>query len=111
MHLIYIGDPLCSWCYGFGTQLSKLLQALPQIHLKIVVGGLRAGATDVLDEAGKQFISLAPYLTMRLQIYLMEAEAQEAINGQCRSRPCQFLARAGCAHRPLRGVLTHSLVH
>jgi putative protein-disulfide isomerase len=55
MHLIYIGDPMCSWCYGFGTQLSKLLRALPQIHLEIVVGGLRAGATDVLDDAGKQF--------------------------------------------------------
>lgn len=55
MHLLYIGDPMCSWCYGFGTQLSKLLQAVPRIQLEIVVGGLRAGATDVLDDAGKQF--------------------------------------------------------
>ena len=24
-HLIYFADPMCSWCYGFGPELRKLL--------------------------------------------------------------------------------------
>lgn len=55
MHLIYVGDPMCSWCYGFGKELSSVLEAEPDLSLQIVVGGLRAGGTEVLDEAGKQF--------------------------------------------------------
>lgn len=55
MELIYIGDPMCSWCYGFGKELSTLTSRFPKLPLRIVVGGLRAGATDVLDESGKQF--------------------------------------------------------
>lgn len=55
MKLIYVGDPLCSWCYGFGKELAALLEAVPDVGLDIVVGGLRAGGTEVLDEAGKQF--------------------------------------------------------
>lgn len=55
MHLIYIGDPMCSWCYGFGKELAIVLCEMPNLPLQIVVGGVRAGATDVLDDAGKQF--------------------------------------------------------
>jgi putative protein-disulfide isomerase len=55
MNLVYVGDPMCSWCYGFGKELTALLQRNPSLKLSIVVGGLRAGATDVLDEAGRQF--------------------------------------------------------
>jgi len=55
MKLVYVGDPMCSWCYGFGRELSALIARVPDLGLEIVVGGLRAGATDVLDEAGKRF--------------------------------------------------------
>ena len=55
MHLIYVGDPMCSWCYGFGKELSAVLESEPGLSLQIVVGGLRAGGTEVLDEAGKRF--------------------------------------------------------
>lgn len=55
MKLIYAGDPMCSWCYGFGKQLAPLVAAHPELPLDIVVGGLRAGATDVLDDEGKNF--------------------------------------------------------
>ncbi|HEV2610668.1 MAG TPA: DsbA family protein [Noviherbaspirillum sp.] len=47
--LIYIADPMCSWCYGFGPELSALLAGLPDLPLDIVVGGLRAGNTNPLD--------------------------------------------------------------
>lgn len=41
MHLLYIADPLCSWCYGFGPELSKLLARHPGARLDLVMGGLR----------------------------------------------------------------------
>lgn len=49
MKLIYVGDPMCSWCYGFGKELSALVAHVPDLNLEIVVGGSRAGATDILD--------------------------------------------------------------
>jgi putative protein-disulfide isomerase len=55
MTLIFVGDPMCSWCYGFGKELADLMALHPALPLDIVVGGVRAGATDVLDDAGKQF--------------------------------------------------------
>lgn len=50
MRLVYIADPLCSWCYGFGPELARLLSRHPEARLDLVMGGLRAGhqepATD-----------------------------------------------------------------
>jgi len=55
MKLIYVADPMCSWCYGFGKEMTAFTAAHPELALEIVVGGVRAGATDLLDDAGKQF--------------------------------------------------------
>lgn len=55
MKLIYVGDPMCSWCYGFGKELAALQERFPEMKLEIVVGGLRAGGTEVLDQKGKEF--------------------------------------------------------
>lgn len=51
--LIYIADPMCSWCYGFGPELSAVLNGLPEMKLEVVVGGLRAHNTAVMDETLK----------------------------------------------------------
>jgi len=55
MELILVADPMCSWCYGFSQELERLFQRHPRTSVQIVLGGLRAGATDILDDAGKQF--------------------------------------------------------
>ena len=55
MKLLYVGDPMCSWCYGFGKEMTELMAMHPGLELEIIVGGVRAGATDVLDQAGKEF--------------------------------------------------------
>lgn len=51
--LIYIADPMCSWCYGFSSELTALLDGLPGLRLDIVVGGLRAYNTVPMDDALK----------------------------------------------------------
>jgi len=39
--IIYIGDPMCSWCYGFAPELDKVKTAFPEMEFKLVMGGLR----------------------------------------------------------------------
>ena len=55
-HLIYIADPMCSWCYGFGPELQGLLNTLPDARLDIVLGGLRAFNTEVMDVEKRNMI-------------------------------------------------------
>ena len=55
-HLIYIADPMCSWCYGFGPELQGLLNTLPDAELDIVVGGLRAFNTETMDAEKRTMI-------------------------------------------------------
>ena len=51
--LIYVGDPMCSWCYGFGVPLGQLLARFPEVPVQLVLGGLRAYNTQVMDAALK----------------------------------------------------------
>jgi putative protein-disulfide isomerase len=55
-HLIYVADPMCSWCYGFGLELKGLLDTLPYARLDIVVGGLRAFNTEIMDAEKRNMI-------------------------------------------------------
>jgi putative protein-disulfide isomerase len=49
LQLLYIADPMCSWCYGFGPELEQVLDALPEAELDIMTGGLRAYEKEVLS--------------------------------------------------------------
>ena len=42
-HLIYVGDIMCSWCWGFAPTLKTILEEFGQLKLEIVHGGLRPG--------------------------------------------------------------------
>lgn len=51
--LIYVGDPMCSWCYGFSPEMDEVIKALPDsIDFKIVMGGLRPYNTETMLELG-----------------------------------------------------------
>jgi putative protein-disulfide isomerase len=51
MNLIYVADPMCSWCYGFGETIGAVLaeprDAAP-LQLALVMGGLRPYTTEPL---------------------------------------------------------------
>jgi putative protein-disulfide isomerase len=51
--LIYIADPMCSWCYGFGPELRTLLNGLEDVPVDIVLGGLRPYTSEVMDAEKK----------------------------------------------------------
>ena len=43
-HLLYIADPMCSWCYGFAPVITEIAQRLAGLApVRVVMGGLRPG--------------------------------------------------------------------
>jgi len=55
--LIYIGDPMCSWCWGFSSVLQEIRkQFKDHLAFSVIVGGLRAGTSENLTENLKQYI-------------------------------------------------------
>ncbi|MEL7146200.1 MAG: DsbA family protein [Bacteroidota bacterium] len=58
IELIYIGDPMCSWCWGISPALKQLKDRYRPdgIGFKIVVGGLRPGGGDPWDNNMKDFL-------------------------------------------------------
>jgi len=52
--LIYVGDPMCSWCWGFAPEIKMLADDLP---VEVVVGGLRPGpSAQELDDRMADFL-------------------------------------------------------
>ena len=44
VEFIYVGDPMCSWCWGFAPVLERMDQRY-DIPIRTVVGGLRPGSS------------------------------------------------------------------
>jgi len=56
MEIIYVGDPMCSWCWGISNHLKQLKDQYPQFPFKIVLGGLRPGGGEAWDDRMKDFL-------------------------------------------------------
>lgn len=56
--IIYVGDPMCSWCWGISPQLNALQRYGNQngIPFSLVMGGLRPGGGDEWNAEFKDFL-------------------------------------------------------
>jgi putative protein-disulfide isomerase len=55
--LIYVMDPMCSWCWGFSPVLEELRsQYQERIPFQLMVGGLRPGNTERFDDSRRGHI-------------------------------------------------------
>lgn len=56
--LLYVMDPMCSWCWGFAPVFEALLaQARAAgVEAHLLVGGLRAGTREALDAGTRGYI-------------------------------------------------------
>ncbi|HCN45385.1 MAG TPA: disulfide bond formation protein DsbA, partial [Pseudomonas sp.] len=45
--LLYVMDPMCSWCWGFAPVAAALIAQAQQagVETRLVVGGLRTGSS------------------------------------------------------------------
>lgn len=56
--LIYVADPMCSWCYGFSPEITIIKNEFEEtMGFQLVMGGLRPGGTEVMDADMKKFLS------------------------------------------------------
>jgi putative protein-disulfide isomerase len=57
LRLVYLADPMCSWCYGFSPVITALAERFEgRLGLQVVVGGLRAGNTAPMRAEDKDYI-------------------------------------------------------
>ena len=56
--LLYVGDPMCSWCYGFNPVLTKVEEVYgDRLPVHAIMGGLRPGEhAQQMDEKLKKFL-------------------------------------------------------
>ncbi len=56
--LLYVGDPMCSWCWGMSDELRKIEEFCTKegIKFSVVLGGLRIGGGDEWSEQFKDFL-------------------------------------------------------
>lgn len=58
--LVYVADPMCSWCYGFSPVIAAIAERFEErLPLKLVMGGLRAGNTASMRQEDKDYIRSA----------------------------------------------------
>lgn len=55
--LIYVMDPMCSWCWGFASVIDAILEASPDLPIHFVAAGLRTGHRDLLDERTREVLA------------------------------------------------------
>ena len=54
-HLIYVADPMCSWCWGFSPVVEAIQQRFGEaLPVRLMMGGLRPGTTEPMNEATKR---------------------------------------------------------
>jgi putative protein-disulfide isomerase len=55
--LIYVHDPMCSWCFGFSKTLTTVLDQLPNgIKVKRLLGGLAPDSNELMPEATRNMV-------------------------------------------------------
>lgn len=55
--IIYVGDPMCSWCYGISEEVNKVKEHFAgAMEFEIVMGGLRPYNTETMSDL-KDFLS------------------------------------------------------
>jgi putative protein-disulfide isomerase len=55
--IIYVGDPMCSWCWGFSPVLGRIRNDYTELApMRVVVGGLHAFDTEPMSDDYKATI-------------------------------------------------------
>jgi putative protein-disulfide isomerase len=56
--IIYVGDPMCSWCWGIAPELQALQGRHLDLPFRVIVGGLRPGPpyAEPMDDRMAEFL-------------------------------------------------------
>jgi putative protein-disulfide isomerase len=57
VEVIYVGDPMCSWCYGFAPEFAKFYEAYRgKVDFRLLMGGLRPYTKEPMNADRKGFL-------------------------------------------------------
>lgn len=57
LEFLYVGDPMCSWCWGFAPVVERLEERFG-LPVRVLVGGLRPGpAAQTMDEGLRRLLA------------------------------------------------------
>jgi putative protein-disulfide isomerase len=60
MRLLYIVDPMCSWCYGFTPALAEVrAELLPEHDIELIAGGLAPDSDEPMPPATRAYVQAA----------------------------------------------------
>ena len=60
LELIYVADPMCSWCWGFAPSIEAIADHHSDLPIRVVMGGLRPGAAaEPLNEGMRSYLTRA----------------------------------------------------
>ena len=55
--LVYVADPMCSWCWGFSPVIASVVTRFgEQAPVTLILGGLAPGASRLMDDANKAMV-------------------------------------------------------
>ena len=58
--LLYVADPMCSWCFGFAPVLARVRRDLaPHVELHLVLGGLAPDSEEPMPETTRRYVQQA----------------------------------------------------
>ena len=58
--LYYVGDPMCSWCWGFKDARDEIFKAIGEdVRLEFVMGGLARDSDEPMPEETKSYVKEA----------------------------------------------------
>jgi len=58
--LLYVVDPMCSWCFGFAPALARVLEDLdPAVQVELVAGGLAPDSDQPMAADTRAFVQQA----------------------------------------------------
>lgn len=55
--IIYVGDPMCSWCYGFSSTITRMRDEFQdRAPTRLVMGGFRPDGTHLVTASYSEFL-------------------------------------------------------
>jgi putative protein-disulfide isomerase len=59
IRILYVADPMCSWCWGFAPVLESLRKAYPKVKVQIVLGGLAPDSSEPMEDSMQAYVQQA----------------------------------------------------
>ncbi len=104
-HLIYVGDPMCSWCWGFAPEFEQLRRRLEgTVEVSLCMGNLRNG--HPWDRAFRDYLKMQWRSVAETTGQPFDPSLPEQEYFDYTTEPA---CRAVCTGRELDGTLTFGL--